>query len=717
MIKIHEKSHSINQRNKDFSGQDLTGYDFSGCDIRGSNFENAILNRADFSQTISGLSLSWTIVSILVVFVISFFGGLISGYSSSLLGNIWVSTSQGFIFGTISIIILFYFFTIILLKGFGSLLTISLEIVIAFLIFFIVLLPPSNSELSTDAQFSILVISGNLAGAINIAVGISISRFIALYKPKFLISFLGTLGVFLGVMLAGENQVSHVIALPIAQASILIGEVAGWLAFSGKIEYGLIYFIAVSIVTKGGTSFRNASLNNANFDRALLKNTDFRDAKMTHASWFQVCGLEQARTDGTYLVNARVQQLVVTRIGKSENFDHCDLRGLNLQNSDLKSISLIGTDLSDTNLVNADLSMAKLVQTQLYRSKLTGACLTGAYIQDWAISTDTDLQDVKCAYIFMRLPTDDNPQPRRKPDNEQEIFHEGDFADFIAPIIKTLSLYGQQNVDPRQFKSLDFYHYGGIDPAAAAIALKQLAQENPDAGLEVVALEGRGNDKIRLQATILGEANSSQLNAKYFEKYRQISSLPYRDIQALLAGAAEKDERIRSLERLLENSLQQPKFYVETYQNQGGFIMSQSKGNVNISGVQGNVSGIAAAGENQTMTGVAIGVISGTVTNTINQLPASPDPDNPGIKELLAKLQEAIEAESELPDADKAEALEQVKTLAEAGQKPEDNVLQKAAKTSLKILKGTVASLPDATKLVEACTKLLPAIATLLALV
>ena len=151
--------------------------------------------------------------------------------------------------------------------------------------------------------------------------------------------------------------------------------------------------------------------------------------------------------------------------------------------------------------------------------------------------------------------------------------------------------------------------------------------------------------------------------------------------------------------------------------NYGEATMSQNKGNVSISGVQGNVSGIAAAGENQTLTGVAIGAISGSVTNTIHQLPTSPDPDNPGIKELLAQLQAAIEAEVELPDEDKVEALEQVKTLAEAGQKPEDDRLQKAAKTSMKILKGTIASLPDAAKLAESCVKLLPAIATLLAFV
>jgi uncharacterized protein YjbI with pentapeptide repeats len=151
--------------------------------------------------------------------------------------------------------------------------------------------------------------------------------------------------------------------------------------------------------------------------------------------------------------------------------------------------------------------------------------------------------------------------------------------------------------------------------------------------------------------------------------------------------------------------------------NSGEINMSQNKGNVRISGVQGNVSGIAAAGENQTLTGVAIGAISGSVTNTINQLPASPDSDSLGIKELLAQLQTAIEAELGLTDEDKVEALEQIKTLAEAGQKPEDNGLQKAAKTSIKVLKGTIASLPDAAKLAESCAKLLPAIATLLALV
>jgi hypothetical protein len=121
-------------------------------------------------------------------------------------------------------------------------------------------------------------------------------------------------------------------------------------------------------------------------------------------------------------------------------------------------------------------------------------------------------------------------------------------------------------------------------------------------------------------------------------------------------------------------------------------------------------------GRDATGSTLNIGEISGIVTNTINQLPASPQSDQPGIKELLTQLQTAIEAETDLSDDDKAEALEQVKTLAEVGKNPQESTMQKAGKTAMKILKGTIAGLPSAATLVEACSKLLPAIAHLLLL-
>ena len=135
-----------------------------------------------------------------------------------------------------------------------------------------------------------------------------------------------------------------------------------------------------------------------------------------------------------------------------------------------------------------------------------------------------------------------------------------------------------------------------------------------------------------------------------------------------------------------------------------------SKGSVNISGAQGNISGIAATGENSSMTGVAIGKISGNVTNTINQLPDSDKTEEPGIKEILSNLQTAIETDTNLSEDDKVEALEQVKKIAEAGQKPTSGGMQKIAKNALTFLKGLIVDLPTTAELVKTCGNLIPVV-------
>ncbi|MBC1220388.1 hypothetical protein GNF10_07060 [Nostoc sp. UCD121] len=57
----------------------------------------------------------------------------------------------------------------------------------------------------------------------------------------------------------------------------------------------------------------------------------------------------------------------------------------------------------------------------------------------------------------------------------------------------------------------------------------------------------------------------------------------------------------------------------------------------------------------------------------LNQLPNSPDTEKPGIKELLTQLQEAISQSTDLPETEKAEALEQVQALAETGKNPQES--------------------------------------------
>ena len=109
---------------------------------------------------------------------------------------------------------------------------------------------------------------------------------------------------------------------------------------------------------------------------------------------------------------------------------------------------------------------------------------------------------------------------------------------------------------------------------------------------------------------------------------------------------------------------------------------------------------------------VNIDNINSNVSNRINELPPSTEPEQPGIKELLEQLQTAISDSADLSEADKADALKQVKTLAEAGQKPKDNTMQQKAKGAMRFLKGLLAELPTVTSLVKRCQEILPAIAS-----
>ncbi len=108
-----------------------------------------------------------------------------------------------------------------------------------------------------------------------------------------------------------------------------------------------------------------------------------------------------------------------------------------------------------------------------------------------------------------------------------------------------------------------------------------------------------------------------------------------------------------------------------------------------------------------------LGEISGNVSNTINQL-QSEHPEAAQLADLLKQLQQAIETEPELSEDDKALALEQTGTLAEAAKNPADETTKKTAKLALGFLKGVVGALPDTAKLAEACAKLLPLITKLL---
>ncbi|MEC4818367.1 MAG: hypothetical protein SAK29_34615 [Scytonema sp. PMC 1069.18] len=209
----------------------------------------------------------------------------------------------------------------------------------------------------------------------------------------------------------------------------------------------------------------------------------------------------------------------------------------------------------------------------------SGAILTGACIEDWGITSHTKLHGVKCEYVFMRSPTPSDPNPRRKPDNWNETFTDGDFTDFIKPILDTL----------------DLYHNSSVDPRAIAISFKQLAENHPNAELEIVAMEKRGQDKFLLRAKTAPLADKSQLSAEYFDLYNQYKALPKVDLIYLLA---QKDGQVQSLEiaftavtrglkEVAEIPKKQSNYNLQNAQFAGGLVDAET---VNAQQIGGNIT-------------------------------------------------------------------------------------------------------------------------------
>jgi uncharacterized protein YjbI with pentapeptide repeats len=554
-----------NLKNRSFRNQNLTEADFSNADIRSSDFSGAILEGANFRGAIAGLEPKKQLRVIAIEITLAGIAGLIAALAA---GIFFISFFEHLKSSTVIIALALTVILAISVIKYGYI-AIAGGLVVGVAI----------------AGAGIGELVGTLPGALVIALFLIVGGFGAITgagiyatigKWSVLIAGVGSMAgalilpVVVRIMpLKGNvnDVLAGIMALVIAGAVEVLAGIVAHSALNGNERLTFIRTWAIALAAIGGTSFYGADLTDADFTSATLKSTDLRKANLTRTRWHQAKMLDLVRPGATYLQFPQVRQLLITGQGQAENFDRHNLRGVNLQGAILADASFIGADLSEANLQDANLSRAKLVQTQLDETDLTGAMLTGATIEDWGITSHTRLHGVRCEYAFMRVPTKEDPNPRRKPDNWAETFKDGDFADFIKPIVDTL----------------DLYHNQGVDPRAIAISFKQLAENHPDAELEIVAMEKRGKDKFLFRAATAPDADHSQLNAEYFTTYNQIKALAEPEIQALLA---EKDSRISSLENMVETALQRPSFYTNNQiqevtnmtNNPGGFSIGGSVG-------------------------------------------------------------------------------------------------------------------------------------------
>ncbi len=440
-------------RGKSFKAKDLEGADFSYSDIRGADFSEANLKGANFSHVKAGLQRRWAIILILFALLLSALSGFLSAIGGSLVGILLLDRNRENLYvGIVSLFVLSIFFLITIYRGVGAAfgfmaVSVTCAGVAAVGWAGIVAVTWAGGTAHAGAmelaQVVAVIVTGAVAvvatilGTVVITATVTLAGAVAgLFAVTSTICTAAVVSGVVTIMAARVNLIAGGVTATIAVAVILLSSYVSCRALFEDEKQYLIRNLALGIASRYGTNFQGCDLTDTDFTRARLKNTNLSKANLTRTCWFEVQKLNVTVVGKSYLTNSKIRPLVIHKDLQNKNFDGWDLQGLNLRGANLIDASLVGTKLNFADLQNADISRANLTRSQVDKTDFRGAILTGAYIENWGITSKTKLEDVNCEYIFMRVPSKDNPNPRRLPANWDEKFQEGEFTRFFSPLSK-----------------------------------------------------------------------------------------------------------------------------------------------------------------------------------------------------------------------------------------------------------------------------------------
>jgi uncharacterized protein YjbI with pentapeptide repeats len=649
-----------NLRGRSFKGQDLTGANFSKADIRGANFSKAILEGANFTGAKAGLQKRWTVGLLIASWLLS----AISGFFSMFLGAstsyiLDPSNPNNFIPGVVSLILVTVFCVVTLRKG----LTLGL------------------GAFSFAGAFA-FAFAVAVVGAFTVAGAVAV---------VFTVAGDGVVAFTVAGAVAGAGVVAFTVAG--ARAFTLFSAYIGWRSLAGHEKDAWVRSFAIAFAATGGTSFFDANLTDADFTGAILKNTDFRNANLTRTRFYETKKLDLARVGDSILAKRDILNLLVSGNGRNKSYIGANLKGANLIGADLKEANLKDADISEATFAGACLEWANLTLAQAIGTDFTHSQMTGACVEAWNIESTTKLDNVDCRFLYLlenpHAGTDDR---ERRPSSGE--FQAGEFTKLFEEVLNTV----------------DLIFRNGIDWKAFVTSFKKVQAENEDTDLSIQSIANKGDGVVVVKVNVPDGTDKEKIHSDFIQNYQLAlqaveekykSQLQAKDNEIVIyrQQSADMKEIIGLLANKPINVQVDNKVEAKNMTNSNDYSRKfENSGTLNNSGQ------------------INLGEISGTVTNTINELPSASEPEQPGIKELLTQLKAAIEAEKDLSEEDKAEALEQVQALAEAGKNPQAEPHQKGAKTAMKILKGTITGLPATATLVEAVSKLLPLISKFLGL-
>jgi uncharacterized protein YjbI with pentapeptide repeats len=434
-----------------------------------------------------------------------------------------------------------------------------------------------------------------------------------------------------------------------------------------------------------GTSFRGADLTDVKFNQAILKNSDFRQADTTRTCWSDSKHTNLTRFGGTILLNRAVRELLVTGQGRQLKYIGLNFKSANLTGADLTEADLTEADISNATLVGAVLERANLTKVQALGTNFHQAILTGACLEAWNIDSTTQLYNAICEYVYLL-----RGQRERRPSSD--VFAPGEFTKLFEEVLSTI----------------DLIFRNGIDWKAFTYSFNKLVLDNDGTELSIQSIENKGDGVVVVRVNAPPDADKAKLHSEFNQTYEAAVKALEAKYQTELKA---KDDQITiyrqqsaSMEEIVRLMASRP-VTVEVNATAESKSMNDSTDasrKIQIGDVGGDFNASGAA--------LNLGEISGTVSDTINQIPDT-NGDLQDIKDLLQQLQIAIASTPDLSEPDKADALEQVNVLAKEAQKPSQERTARVSDRAIKFIRVTLMGLTNATRSVEQIPKLLEAIA------
>jgi ribosomal protein L21E len=163
-------------------------------------------------------------------------------------------------------------------------------------------------------------------------------------------------------------------------------------------------------------------------------------------------------------------------------------------------------------LENADLSGSNLAFSQVLDAGFVGATLTGACIESWQIGDTTDLDNVRCEYIFRRWNIGTDEFEQRLPVDPNSVFVLNEFTQRFKILASVL-------------ETIDITFTEGIDWQAFFQSFQDLRAGRPSEAISIQGMERKG-DAFVVRLEVRADADKAAIETEVKQRYaHQLAAL------------------------------------------------------------------------------------------------------------------------------------------------------------------------------------------------